>query len=168
MFGHKIGNTNGLDKGNASHRQPDNVSASVAEAQSDEINKDYSQWELPKAAKARLGKGGVNVIEFSPDGAQLAVGSNIGIWLYDVETSEEKSLFMGGCRSLAFSPDGRFLANSGGYPGVPKVELWEIATGREVLLADAYDSASVIAVLFRWENGCQCEWCGRCNYQFGC
>ena len=140
----QLGNANGLGKGNASHRQPDNVSASVAEAQSDEIDKDYSQWELPKEAKARLGKGGINVIQFSPDGTQLAVGSNIGVWLYDVETGEEKSLFKGACRSLTFSPDGRFLANGGGYSDVPKVELWEIATGREVLLADAYDTASVL------------------------
>ena len=140
----QLGNANGLGKGNAPHRQPDNVSASVAEAQSDEIDKDYSQWELPKEAKARLGKGGINVIQFSPDGTQLAVGSNIGVWLYDVETGEEKSLFTGGCRSLTFSPDGRFLANGGGYSDVPKVELWEITTGREVLLADAYDSASVL------------------------
>ena len=140
----QLGNANGLGKGNASHRQPDNVSASVAEAQSDEIDKDYSQWELPKEAKARLGKGGINVIQFSPDGTQLAVGSNIGVWLYDVETGEEKSLFKGACRSLTFSPDGRFLANGGGYSDVPKVELWEITTGREVLLADAYDTASVL------------------------
>ena len=116
----------------------------VAEAQSDEIDKDYSQWELPKEAKARLGKGGINVIQFSPDGTQLAVGSNIGVWLYDVETGEEKSLFKGACRSLTFSPDGRFLANGGGYSDVPKVQLWEIATGREVLLADAYDTASAL------------------------
>ena len=141
----QLGNANGLGKGNASHRQPDNVSASVAEAQSDEIDKDYSQWELPKEAKARLGKGGINVIQFSPDGTQLAVGSNIGIWLYDVETGEEKSLFKGACRFLAFSPDGRFLANGGEYgTDAPKVQLWEIATGREVLLPKVYDTASAL------------------------
>ncbi len=140
----QIGNANGSDKGSVSHRQPDNVPALVAEAESDAIDKDYPQWELPKAAKVRLGKGGINTIQFSPDGTQLAVGTNIGVWLYDAETGEEKSLFMGGCRALAFSPDGRFLANGGGYSDVSKVELWEIATGREVLLADAYDTASVL------------------------
>ena len=140
----QLGNVNTPSKNDTANQQFNDVSASVADAQSDDTVKDYSQWELPKEAKARLGKGGVNVIAFSLDGAQLAVGTNIGVWLYDVETGEEKSLFMGGCRSLAFSPDGRFLANGGGYSDVPKVELWEIATGREVLLADAYDSASAL------------------------
>ncbi|MCY3549509.1 MAG: sigma-70 family RNA polymerase sigma factor [Candidatus Poribacteria bacterium] len=125
-------------------QQPDKGPVVFAAAESDETSENYTQWELPKEAKARLGKGGINMIAFSPDGTQLAVGTNIGVWLYDAETGEEKSLFMGGCRSLAFSPDGRFLANGGGYSDVPKVELWEIATGREVLLADAYDSASVL------------------------
>ena len=140
----QIGNANTPSKNAPSNQQPNEVSALVAEAQSAETDTDHSQWHLPKEAKARFGKGGVNIIQFSPDGTQLAVGSNIGIWLYDAETGEEKSLFMGGCRALAFSPDGRFLANGGGYSDVSKVELWEIATGREVLLADAYDSASVL------------------------
>ena len=140
----QLGNTNAQGKNNTSNQQPDNVPASVAEAQSEEMDKDYSQWELPKEAKARFGKGGINAIQFSPDGTQLAVGSNIGIWLYDVETGEEKSMFKGACRSFAFSPDGRFLANGGEYSGASKVQLWEIATGREVLLPEVYDSATAL------------------------
>ena len=138
------GNVSTPSKNDTANQQPNDVSASVAEADTDETDKDYSQWELPKAVKARLGKGGINALQFSPDGAQLAVGTNIGMWLYDVQTGEEKSLFMGGCRALAFSPDGRFLANGGGYSDVQKVELWEIATEREVLLVDAFDTASVL------------------------
>ena len=141
----QLGNANGPDKGNISNQQPDNVSASVAEAESEEIVKDYSQWELPKEAKARFGKGGVNAIQFSPDGTQLAVGTNIGVWLYDIETGEEKSLFTGMCQSLAFSPDGRFLANGGsGRASETRIRLWEIATQREVLLTNLYDSASAL------------------------
>ena len=140
----QLGNVNTPSKNDPSNQQPNEVSAVVAEAQTDETDADYSQWELPKEAKARFGKGGINAIQFSPDGTQLAVGTSIGMWLYDVETGKEKSLFMGGCRALAFSPDGRFLANGGGYYDVSKVELWEIATGREVLLADSYDNASVL------------------------
>ncbi len=142
----QLGNVNTPSKSDTANQQPNNVSASVAEAQSEETDTDYSQWELPKEAKARFGKGGINAIQFSPDGTQLAVGSNIGIWLYDVETGEEKSLFTGTCRSLAFSPDGRFLANSGGnfHSDGSKVQLWEIATGREVLLPEVYDSATAL------------------------
>ena len=140
----QLGSSTASGKSIVFAQQPDEGPVVFAAAESDETSENYTQWELPKEAKARLGKGGINMIAFSPDGTQLAVGTNIGMWLYNVETGEEKSLFMGGCRSLAFSPDGRFLANGGGYSDVPKVELWEIATGREVLLADAYDSASVL------------------------
>ena len=141
----QLGSTNTPGKGSASNRQPDEVSALVTDAQSDETDKDYSQWELPKEAKARFGKGGINAIQFSPDGAQLAVGTNIGIWLYDVGTGGEKSLFKGACRQLAFSPDGRFLANGGVYDSdAPKVQLWEVATGREVSLPEVYDLASAL------------------------
>jgi len=142
----QLGNVNTPSKSDTANQQPNNVSASVAEAQSDDTLKDYSQWALPKEAKARFGKGGINAIQFSPDGTQLAVGSNIGIWLYDIETGEEKSLFRGTCRFLAFSPDGRFLANSGGdfHSDGSKVQLWEIATGREILFPDVYDTASAL------------------------
>ena len=43
---------------------------------------DYTQWSLPEGAKARLGKGWVSGIAYSPDGTRLAVASSIGIWLY--------------------------------------------------------------------------------------
>ena len=140
----QLGNVNPPSKSDTVNQQPNNVSASVADAQSEETDTDYSQWELPKEAKARFGKGGINALQFSPDGTQLAVGSNIGIWLYDVETGEEKSLFKGVCRFLAFSPDGRFLANSGGHSDGSKVQLWELATGREVLFPEVYDTASAL------------------------
>ena len=140
----QLGNANTPRKNALSDQQPNEVSGVVAEAQSDGTVKDYSQWKLPKEAKARLGKGGLNALQFSPDGMQLAVGTNIGIWLYDVETGKEESLFMGGCRILAFSPDGRFLANGGYFTDVRKVQVWEIATGREVLFPNVYDFASTL------------------------
>ena len=130
----QLGNVNTPNEGKDSHRQPNKVSASVAEAKSEETDKDYSQWQLPKAAKARFGKGGINAIQFSPDGTQLAVGTDIGVWLYDMETGKEKLLFRGMCQSIAFSPDGRFLANGGGkFPG-QELQLWEIAADRPVPL----------------------------------
>ena len=132
----RLGNINTPSERDTFNQQPNNVSASVADAQSDETDKDYSQWELPKAAKARFGKGGINAMQFSPDGTQLAVGTNIGVWLYDVETGTEKPLFAGMCQSLAFSPDGRFLANSGGMFRGQELQLWEMAAERRVPLID--------------------------------
>ena len=141
----QFGNASTPSKNAPSNQQLNEVSALVAEAQSDDTVKDYSQWELPKEAKARFGKGGINAIQFSLDGTQLAVGTNIGVWLYDVETGEEKSLFTGMCQSLAFSSDGRFLANGGGgRASETRIRLWEIATQREVLLTNLYDSASAL------------------------
>ena len=138
----QLGNVNTPSEGKISNQQPNDVSASVAEAEADEIVKNHAHWKLPKAAKARFGKGGITTIQFSPDGTLLAVGSNIGVWLYDVETGEEKSLFAGGvCKALQFSPDSRFLTASSEET---LIQLWEIATEREVPLIDLYGDASVL------------------------
>ena len=141
QFGSSVPTSN---KNSVSEKQPDEVPVRFAAGESDEIFKDWTQWQLPEKAKARLEKGGVNVIQFSPDGAQLAVGSNIGVWLYDVETGKERSLFAGKCLCLAFSPEGRFLASSGGSSGETEIQVWEIATGREMSLIDRYASASAL------------------------
>ena len=140
----QLGNVNTPNKGNAAHRQPNEVSALVAEAQSKETDKDASQSELPKMAKARFGKGGINAIQFSPDGTQLAVGTDIGVWLYDIETGEEQFLFEGMCQSLAFSPDGRFLANGGGKFHGQELQLWEMAADRKVPLTGGPFVGSVL------------------------
>ena len=73
-----------------------------------------SEWNLPEGAKARLGKGGINDITCSPDGALLTVASKIGIWIYDVQTSDELALLTGHTGSvdrIAFSPNGHTLAS---------------------------------------------------------
>ena len=55
----------------------------------------YTRWELPEGAIARLGKGGINKIQYSPDNRFLAVASTIGIWIYDAVTLQEVLLFAG-------------------------------------------------------------------------
>ena len=69
---------------------------------------DSPQWHLPEGVKARLGKGWISKIAYSPDGTRLAVASPIGIWIYDAQTSEALELLTGhtsNVRSVAFSPD---------------------------------------------------------------
>ncbi len=146
----QIRSVNAQNKDNNPEKQPD-VAAVIAETQTDEIAEDYRQWALPEKAKTRLGKGSIRAMQFSPDGNHLAVGSDIGVWLYDAETGKETSLLPGRCESLAISPDGRFLVNGGGDPNSRAggtryetgLQLWEIATGQEVALHDALPAASV-------------------------
>ena len=77
---------------------------------------DYTQFSLPEGAIARLGKGTLGKIHFSPDGSRLAVSSSIGIWFYDPKTGEELSLltYTDGVSPFAFahSPDGKTIATA--------------------------------------------------------
>ena len=79
----------------------------------------HTQWALPEGAKARLGKGKLSEKPtYSPDGARLALGSSIGVWLIDVDTGEEVAFLAGhtdAVLSVAYSPDGMTLVT--GEPG---------------------------------------------------
>ena len=70
---------------------------------------DSPQWRLPEGVKARLGRGRIVEMRYSPDGTRLAVASSIGIWFYDTTTLQEIDLFTGHTSwvtSIAYSPDG--------------------------------------------------------------
>ena len=90
---------------------------------------DYTQWGLPAGATARIGKGTITSnIAYSPDGSRLAVGSSIGIWIYDAHTGKELDLLiedMGFATSIAYSPDGMTLAAA----NWTDVHLWNTNTG---------------------------------------
>ena len=91
------------------------------------LAQDNTQLGLPDGAIARLGKGGINIMQFSPDGTRLAVGTDVGLWLYDVPDGKATVLFTerpGKVNALAFSNDGKILA-SGGY-GNPTIQLWDL------------------------------------------
>ncbi|MDE0484245.1 MAG: dockerin type I domain-containing protein [Candidatus Poribacteria bacterium] len=90
---------------------------------------DYTQWALPEGAKARLGKGNMNGIAYSPDGKQLAVASSIGVWIYDAQTGKELDLLTGQkawVMGVEFSPDGQILASHGN--GDNNIYLWDVNT----------------------------------------
>ena len=108
---------------------------------------DSPQWHLPEGAKARLGKGVINEIQYSPDGTRLAVASGIGIWLYDTATNQEVALLTGHTsvvRSVAFSPDGRTLASGSSDD---TIRFWDAVSGAPQRTLTGH-TAPVISVAF--------------------
>ncbi len=94
---------------------------------------DYTQFNLPDGAKARLGKGEINDIQLSSDNTRLAVASSIGVWLYDLHTGSETALLTGHTETVmhvAFSPDGKILASSARDE---TIRLWNTETGESLL-----------------------------------
>ena len=109
-----------------------------------------------EGAIARFGKGGINLMQFSPDGTRLAVGTDIGVWLYDVPDGKETALFAehtGQVNALAFSKDEKMLA-SGGFSN-PVIQLWDLETDSKLStlkLAKEYESKSITALTFSKDN----------------
>ena len=88
---------------------------------------DTPQWHLPESVKARIGKGRANDIAVSPDGSQLAVATEIGIWLYNARTGAEIALLTGHTdrvNSVTYSPKGKLLASASSRD----IRLWNLHT----------------------------------------
>ena len=80
------------------------------------LAQDLTQSNLPTGAIARLGKGSISEIAYSPDGTRLAIATSIDAWLYDTTTHREIALLTGHTDivlTIAFSPDGKLLASGG-------------------------------------------------------
>ena len=74
---------------------------------------DVAGWALPEGAIARLGRGSGFDIAFSPDEQYLAVGTRIGLWLYELSTLSPIALWetdRGYIQDVTFSPDSRWIA----------------------------------------------------------
>lgn len=71
----------------------------------------------------------ISKLSYSPDGKELAVACNLGIWIYDPELNAEKILLTremngheDGVRSIDYSPDGNILVNC----ARADVRIWDI------------------------------------------
>ena len=79
---------------------------------------------------ARLGKGRVHRIAYSPDGKHIAVMGLPGTWLYDAETLTEVGMIAEGANEIAFSPDGQTLASGSWFDDT--VHLWDVSAQKWV------------------------------------
>ena len=106
---------------------------------------DTTRMSLPESAIARLGKGIINEIAYSPNGKHLVVASSIGIWIYDMAIEHEVALLTGNTgpvRSVAFSPDGRTLI-SGNTNGT--VWVWNMHIGEHIQIFNTADWVLCVA-----------------------
>ncbi|MYF91008.1 MAG: T9SS type A sorting domain-containing protein [Gemmatimonadetes bacterium] len=102
---------------------------------------DYWTWHLPDGAITRLGKGWILDIAYSADGTRLAVGSSVGVWVYNALTGAEIDFLTGHTsevRSVAFNPDGSTLA-SGSWDRT--IRLWNADTGQHLNTLTEHRSA---------------------------
>ena len=86
----------------------------------------------PEEPAARLGKGDIGGIAYSPDCKLLALAGGAGVWLYDADNLNEVGLLKGNTSwlcSVAFSPDGKLLA-SGDYDNT--IHLWNVEEQKQV------------------------------------
>ena len=108
------------------------------------MNSDVTTWALPKGAIARLGRGDVFALAFSPDKTHLAVGSSIGLWLYNMSTQEPIALWdteRGLICDIAFSLNRKWLSTHN-LDGVVKV--WDLQRGECVTRLELEDRISNI------------------------
>lgn len=110
---------------------------SLSTVRSNKIN--YTTWALPDGAIARLGRGDVNDIAFSPNMQYLAVATDIGIWIYTLPALSPVALWdteNGHTDVPTFSPDNCLLAAYSNNEETLKV--WDVKSG--VCMANMEDS----------------------------
>ncbi len=102
-------------------------------------------FERVKGAIARLGKGELKRVQYSPDGTQLAVGSSIGTWIYDTTTWQPSHLLTirdRGVSHFAYHPEKNIIVTN---DSDGTLNLWDTETGKmERELSSAATTRSVV------------------------
>ena len=105
----------------------------------------HTPFERLKGAIARLGKGGLKRVQYSPDGTQLAVGSSIGTWIYDTTTWQPIHLLTKsdmGVSHFAYHPEKNMIVTD---DDDGTLNLWNTETGKmERELSSAATTQSVV------------------------
>ena len=83
---------------------------------------------------------GIRGLSYSPDGKELAIACELGIWIYDPELNKEVALLTlevgghtGAVVAAVYSPDGKTLASGGNYEGDNTIRFWDAQTKKHKL-----------------------------------
>ncbi len=90
---------------------------------------DVTTWALPEGAVARLGRGKGGDMAFSPDGKYFAVGTSVGLWLYELPTLSPIALWdteRGMTGHVGFSPDSQRIVTR---TFSETVKVWDVQSG---------------------------------------
>ncbi len=96
-----------------------------------ELSSNNIKVSLPEGAFARLGRGCVPDIAFSPSSRYIAIGTWVGIWLYDLMTLSAIALWeseRGMIGKITFSDDGKWLAASNSDHSL---KVWDVQSGEK-------------------------------------
>ena len=127
---------------NATIEEPPEDALPVGDTPINVLPTDTSTVETPEAsptsvpfATSSTAVTGISGLSYSPDGKELAIACNLGVWIYDPELNKEVALLteeVGGHKSpvveVVYSPDGNTLAGAGTYSADNTIRLWDAKT----------------------------------------
>jgi WD40 repeat protein/predicted Ser/Thr protein kinase len=166
---------------------PDGRQVAAASHYFKDAPKELTIWDAATGREVRRfdQPGEVRALTFSPDGTLLATTDNDRVVFWDVATGKSKRTIRrregrpadevlhtvwenGALAALAFTPDGRWLVtgetavndNAGfrGGPDLGTVRVWEVGSGRQVLLLRGQIGA--VGGLSLSPDGRRMAWCG--------
>ena len=109
---------------------------------------DVMTWALPEGAIARFGRGSVRDMAFSPDGQYFAVGTSIGLWLYELPTLSPIALWnteRGMTDDVTFSPDSHRIVMRT-FAG--NLIVWNIQSGTFIAQMEEFDNQEICPPVF--------------------